>query len=197
MTTGEGGMVTTASSALAESIRRHALHGLSHDAWARFTDAGYRHYTAAVAGFKYNMTDLQAALGIHQLGRIERGLRRRNEIWQRYDEAFAGLPVALPPPPEPETIHARHLYTLCIDPASVKLNRDTFMDRLHRLNIGVGVHFIGVHLQPYYAQRFGYRPQDFPNATWISERTISLPLSARLRDEDVEDVIRGVSQTLG
>jgi len=190
-------MVTTASSALAESTRQHALHGLSHDAWARFTDAGYRHYTAAVAGFKYNMTDLQAALGIHQLGKIERRLRRRNEIWQRYDEAFAGLPVVLPPPPEPETIHARHLYTLCIDPARGKLNRDTFMGQLYRLNIGVGVHFIGVHLQPYYAHRFGYRPEDLPNATWISERTVSLPLSARLTDEDVENVIRGVSHTLG
>jgi len=197
MTTGEGGMVTTASPSLAESIRRYALHGLSHDAWARFSDAGYRHYTATVAGFKYNMTDLQAALGIHQLAKIERGLKRRSEIWQRYDEAFAGLPVELPPPPEPETVHARHLYTLGIDPARANLGRDTFMDRLHRLGIGTGVHFIGVHLQPYYAQRFGHRPEDFPNATWISERTISLPLSARLSDDDVEAVIRAVSRTLG
>lgn len=197
MTTGEGGMVTTASSALAESTRRYALHGLSHDAWTRFTDAGYRHYTAVVAGFKYNMTDLQAALGVHQLGKIERRLKRRHEIWQRYDEAFGGLPVEPPPPPEPGTVHARHLYTLSIDPARASLNRDTFMDRLHRLNIGTGVHFIGVHLQPYYARRFGYRPEDFPNATWISERTISLPLSARLTDEDVEAVIQGVSRTLG
>jgi len=195
MTTGEGGMVTTASSAFAELIRRYALHGLSHDAWARFTDGGYRHYTAAVAGFKYNMTDLQAALGIHQLRRIERSLKRRNEIWQRYDEAFGGLPVELPAPSDPETIHARHLYTLHIDPA--RLNRDIFIDRLHRLNIGSGVHFIGVHLHPYYVQRFGYRREDFPNATWISERTVSLPLSAGLRDEDVEDVIRAVTQTLG
>jgi dTDP-4-amino-4,6-dideoxygalactose transaminase len=197
MTTGEGGMVTTASPSLAESIRRHALHGLSHDAWARFSDAGYRHYTATVAGFKYNMTDLQAALGIHQLAKIERGLKRRHEIWQRYDEAFGGLPVELPPPPEPETVHARHLYTLGIDAARANLDRDTFMDRLHRHDIGTGVHFIGVHLQPYYAQRFGYRPEDFPNATWISERTISLPLSARLSDDDVEAVVRGVSHTLG
>jgi dTDP-4-amino-4,6-dideoxygalactose transaminase len=197
MTTGEGGMVTTTSPSLAESIGRYALHGLNHDAWARFTEAGHRHYASTVAGFNCRMTDLQAALGIHQLAKIDRGLKRRSEIWQRYDEAFGGLPVELPAPPEPNTVHARHLYTLSIDPARANLNRDTFMDRLHRLNIGSGVHFIGVHLQPYYAQRFGHGPEDFPNATWISERTISLPLSAGLSDEDVEDVIQGVSHTLG
>jgi dTDP-4-amino-4,6-dideoxygalactose transaminase len=197
MTTGEGGMVTTADPALAESIRRHALHGLSHDAWARFSDAGYRHYTATVAGFKYNMTDLQAALGIHQIAKLERGLKRRHEIWQRYDQAFAGLPVELPPPAEADTVHARHLYTLGIDSTRVRVSRDAFMDRLHGRGIGTGVHFIGVHLQPYYAQRFGHRPEDFPNATWISERTISLPLSARLSDEDVEAVIGAVSGSLG
>ena len=115
LTTGEGGMVTTASPALAESIKRHAQHGLSHDAWQRFTDAGYRHYSASVAGFKSNMTDIQAALGLHQLGRVEPGLKRRNEIWQRYDEAFAGLPVELPPPAELDVVHARHLYTLAVE----------------------------------------------------------------------------------
>jgi len=197
MTTGEGGMVTTASPALAESIKRHALHGLSHDAWRRFTDAGYRHYTAAVAGFKYNMTDIQAALGLHQLARVEPGLKRRTEIWQRYDEAFAELPVELPPPAEPETVHARHLYTLAVDLARSGLSRDALLDRLHHLNIGTGVHFIGAHLQPYYAQRFGHRPEDFPNATWISERTLSLPLSAGLGDEDVDDVTGAVRHALG
>jgi len=197
LTTGEGGMVTTASPALAESIKRHAHHGLSHDAWQRFTDVEYRHYSASVAGFKYNMTDIQAALGLHQLGRVEPGLKRRNEIWQRYDEAFAGLPVELPPPAEPDVVHARHLYTLAIECARAGISRDTLMDRLHRLNIGAGVHFIGAHLQPYYAGRFGHRPEDFPNATWISERTLSLPLSARLSDEDVDDVIGAVRHALG
>ena len=197
MTTGEGGMVTTADPSFAESIRRYALHGLNHDAWARFSDAGYRHYTAMVAGFKYNMTDVQAALGIHQLARIERGLERRNEIWRRYDEAFSRLPVELPRSAEPETVHARHLYTLGIDAERAKVSRDTFMDRLHRLGIGSGVHFVGVHLHPYYARRLGCRPEDFPNATWISERTISLPLSVGLKEEDVEAVIGGVEDALG
>lgn len=191
ITTGEGGMVTTDSPALAETIRRQALHGLSHDAWRRHTHDGDRHYTAETVGFKYNMTDLQAALGIHQLARIERGLERRREIWRRYDEAFAELPLALPPPAEAGTVHARHLYTVCVDPAR-GLTRDAFVDRLHGRNVGTGVHFVGVHLQPYYARRFGYRPEDFPGATWISERTVSLPLSAGLTDTDVEDVIQAV-----
>ena len=196
ITTGEGGMVTTASAALAEVVKRQALHGLSHDAWRRYSDDGYRHYTAEAAGFKYNMTDLQAALGIHQLARIERGLERREEIWHRYDGAFAQLPVELPPPADTDTTHARHLYALCVDPASVGLTRDALVDRLHRLNVGTGVHFVGVHLQRYYARRFGLRPQDFPNATWISERTVSLPLSAGLTDADVEDVIQAVTASV-
>ena len=196
ITTGEGGMVTTDSSALAEVVKRYALHGLSHDAWRRYSDDGYRHYTAEAAGFKYNMTDLQAALGIHQLARIERCLEPRREIWHRYDEAFAGLPVELPPPAESDTTHARHLYTLCLDPARVGLTRDAFVDRLHRLNVGTGVHVVGVHLQRYYARRFGYRPEDFPNATWISERIVSLPLSAALTDADVEDVIQAVTGSM-
>lgn len=191
ITTGEGGMVTTKDPALAETVRRQALHGLSHDAWRRHAHDGDRRYTAEAAGFKYNMTDLQAALGIHQLARIERGLERRREIWRRYDEAFARLSVELPPPVDADTVHARHLYTLCVDPAR-GVTRDAFVDRLHGLNVGTGVHFVGVHLQPYYARRFGCKPEDFPSATWISERTVSLPLSAGLTDTDVEDVIQAV-----
>jgi len=120
-----------------------------------------------------------------------------SDIHRLLDEAFAGLPVELPPPAEPDVVHARHLYTLAIECARAGISRDTLMDRLHRLNIGAGVHFIGAHLQPYYAGRFRYRPEDFPNATWISERTLSLPLSARLSDEDVDDVIGAVRHALG
>ena len=196
LTTGEGGMVTTADAAVAATIKRESLHGLSHDAWRRYSDAGYRHYTADTPGFKYNMTDLQAALGIHQLARVERAHARREAIWQRYDDAFAGLPVERQPPAEKDTVHARHLYTLAIDRGRAGLTRDAFLERLRELNIGAGVHFVGVHLQPYYARRFGYRPEDFPNATWISERTVSLPLSARLSDADVEDVIAAVTTLL-
>jgi dTDP-4-amino-4,6-dideoxygalactose transaminase len=196
MTTGEGGMVTTASPSLAESIRRHALHGLSHDAWARFSDAGYRHYTATVAGFKYNMTDLQAALGIHQLGRIRANAVRRETIWARYDDAFASLPVERPAPVEADTVHGRHLYTILVDSERTAKSRDRVLDELVRLNIGTGVHYTALHLHPYYRETLGHRPGDFPNAERIGDRTMSLPLSAKLTDRDVEDVIAAVRQVV-
>jgi dTDP-4-amino-4,6-dideoxygalactose transaminase len=196
ITTSEGGMVTTEDGELAERIRIYSLHGLSSDAWRRFADEDFVHYHAEVAGFKYNMTDMQAALGIHQLQKLDRLVERRTEIWRLYNEAFAALPVGLPPPDEPGTVHAHHLYTLIIDEARCGMTRDVFAKKLIQLNIGIGIHFRGVHLQPYYCRRFGFRPEAFPNATWISERTVSLPLSAGLSDEDVKDVIEAVTYSL-
>ncbi len=195
--TGEGGMVTTSNPDIAEKIKVYALHGLSQDAWKRFSDEGYKHYQVVFPGFKYNMMDIQAAIGIHQLGRVEQSLVRRNEIWQRYDEAFADLPLELPLPEEPDTVHARHLYAINVDNERCGMSRDEFMHRLQLLNIGTGVHYMGVHLHRYYRERFGFRPEDFPNATWISERTVSLPLSPKLSDDDVGDVIDAVRQVAG
>ena len=194
--TGEGGMVTTNDPKVAEKLRLYSLHGMSKDAWKRFSDSGYKHYQVVVPGFKYNMMDLQAAIGIHQLARVEAALQRRNEIWQRYNQAFAELPVTVPASDEPHTLHARHLYTLMIDKARCGVSRDEFLERLHSQDIGAGVHYVGVHQQPYYQTRFGYRPEDFPNATWISDRTVSIPLSPKLTDEDVEDVIEAVRFSL-
>jgi dTDP-4-amino-4,6-dideoxygalactose transaminase len=194
--TGEGGMVTTSSAELAARIKRLALHGLSADAWSRFSDQGFKHYEVVEPGFKYNMMDLQAALGIHQLARVEESLRRREAVWEAYDEAFAELPVFLPAPPAPGTRHARHLYTLLLDLDGLSPSRDEVLTALHRQNIGTGVHYRALHLHPYYAETFGYRPGDFPVAEWISERTLSLPLSPKLTDEDVADVIAAVHRTL-
>ena len=194
--TGEGGMVLTPDAERAARIKRLALHGLSADAWKRFSDEGYKHYEVVEPGFKYNMMDLQAALGIHQLARVEENLVRREAIWRRYDEAFAGLPVFVPVPPEPGTRHARHLYTLLVDIDSAGLSRDEVMLALHRQKIGTGVHYRALHLHPYYRDTFGYAPGDFPNSEWISERTLSLPLSPKLTDEDVEDVVAAVTRTL-
>jgi dTDP-4-amino-4,6-dideoxygalactose transaminase len=194
--TGEGGMVLTPDAERATRIKRLALHGLSADAWKRFSDEGYKHYEVVEPGFKYNMTDLQAALGIHQLARVEENLVRREAIWRRYDQAFAGLAAFLPPPPEPGTRHARHLYTLLVDIDRLDATRDDVLLQLHRQNIGSGVHYRALHLHPYYRDTFGYRPGAFPNAEWISERTISLPLSPGLTDEDVEDVVAAVTRTL-
>jgi dTDP-4-amino-4,6-dideoxygalactose transaminase len=190
--TGEGGMVTTNNPDFADKTKIYALHGMSRDAWKRFSDEGYKHYQVVAPGFKYNMMDLQAAIGIHQLSRVEQNLVRRNEIWRTYNAEFAGLPIGLPCPDESDTVHARHLYTLMVDEARCGISRDAFMQQLHRMKIGTGVHYIGVHLHQYYRERFGFKPEDFPNATWISDRTVSIPLSPSLNDEDVDDVIAAV-----
>ncbi|CAN5763621.1 DegT/DnrJ/EryC1/StrS family aminotransferase [soil metagenome] len=196
ITTGEGGVVTTNDPDFAARIKMYGLHGLSRDAWKRFSDEGYKHYQVSVPGFKYNMMDLQAAIGVHQFTHVDRWLNRRAEIWRRYAEAYADLPVGLPVPDAADTVHARHLYTLMIDPRDAGVTRDEFMARMHSLGIGTGVHYLAVHLHPYYRDHFGYRPEDFPNATWISERTVSLPLSPGLSDHDVQDVIDAVRYVL-
>lgn len=190
--TGEGGMVTSDDDDLASKIKILSLHGLSRDAWKRYSDEGYRHYEVVYPGFKYNMTDIQASLGIHQLARVEENLKKRERIWARYDAAFADLPLDPPPPPENDTRHARHLYAPLLRLAEIKMTRDEFMQRLQQENIGSGVHFISLHLQKYYRETFGFRPQDYPIACDASQRTVSLPLSARLSDDDVEDVIAAV-----
>src|SRR5579884_1129188 len=196
VTTGEGGMVTTNNPDFAEQIRTYALHGMSRNAWKRYSSEGYKHYQVIAPGFKYNMMDLQAALGIHQLARVEQNLKRRNQIWEMYNNAFAELPVGLPAPDEADTVHARHLYTLLIDEQQCGQTRDGFIQDLNDVNIGCGMHYIGVHLHPYYRDRFGYRPEDLPNATWISDRTVSIPLCPKLTDSDVGRVIEAVTHAV-
>lgn len=194
--TGEGGMVVTADGESAARIKTLGLHGLSADAWSRFSDEGYKHYEVVEPGFKYNMMDLQAAIGLHQLARAEANLGRREEVWRRYDEAFADLPLLTPPPPQPGTRHARHLYTVMLDLGRLDVSRDEALLELHRRKVGTGVHYRALHLHPYYRETFGYESGDFPNSEWISERTVSLPLSPKLSDEDVEDVIDAVRRTV-
>lgn len=187
--TGEGGIAITDNENYANMIKIMALHGMSKDAWKRFSDSGYKHYQVLYAGYKYNMMDIQAAIGIHQLPRVDKYWKRRQEIWNRYNEAFKDIPVFTPAPVESNTRHAYHLYTLLLDIDNLKITRDEFLDEMTKRNIGVGVHYIALHLHPYYQKKFGYKRGDFPNAEWISDRTVSLPLSAKLTDEDVEDVI--------
>ncbi|MEW4453370.1 DegT/DnrJ/EryC1/StrS aminotransferase family protein [Bremerella sp. JC817] len=196
MTTAEGGMIATNDEQLATTLKMHALHGLSRDAWRRFSDDGYQHYEVVYPGFKYNMTDLQAALGLCQLPKLEQWLRRREEIWQQYDEAFAELPCWVPSPAASETRHARHLYTLLLDIDQLGKSRDQVMQELHELGIGVGVHYRAVHLHQYYRERYGYEADQFPNANWISQRTISLPLSAKLTADQVDRIISAMTSTL-
>lgn len=195
MTTGEGGMVTTNDAALAKKIGIYGLHGMSADAWSRFSDNGYKHYDVAYPGFKYNLTDMAASLGLAQLPKLEPWLKRRNEIWACYDEAFSDLPVTLPAQPEPDTVHARHLYTLLIrDDAPVR--RDEFLNEMHRRGIGTGVHYRALHTHTYYKERWGYRHDQFPNAAYIGDRTVSIPLTPKLTDNEVHRIIHAVREIL-
>jgi dTDP-4-amino-4,6-dideoxygalactose transaminase len=196
VTTGEGGMVLARSEEDLARIKMLALHGMSKDAWKRFGDEGYKHYFVVETGFKYNMMDLQAALGIHQLRRVESNWKRREEIWKRYNEAFAELPVTLPADPEPNTRHAYHLYTVLIDEVRSGVNRDDFLEEMTAGNIGVGVHYLSIPEHPVYQQKFGWQPNDYPNAMRIGRQTVSLPLSAKLTDEEVSRVIEAVRTTL-
>jgi dTDP-4-amino-4,6-dideoxygalactose transaminase len=194
--TGEGGMVISHSAEAADRIKILGLHGMSKDAWNRFGDEGYKHYQVVEVGFKYNMTDLQASLGVRQLEKVERYWQRRQEIWHRYQEAFADLHCQLPAPVAPNTRHAYHLYTLLIDIEKLGFSRDHVLNELAALNIGTGVHYLALHTHPYYSHTFGWREGDFPNAEFISQRTLSLPISAKLTDEDVQYVIDAVRATL-
>jgi dTDP-4-amino-4,6-dideoxygalactose transaminase len=195
--TGEGGMVITKNPQCADAVKVLGLHGMSKDAWKRFSDEGYKHYQIVYAGFKYNMMDLQAAIGIHQMGRIDRYWKKREEIWDIYNTAFKDLPVFTPASPEPKTKHAYHLYTLLLDTDRSKVSRDGFLNEMTKQNIGVGVHYIALHLHPFYRKTFGYKRGDFPNAEWISDRTVSLPLSPKLSKNDVSDVIAAVKSIIG
>ncbi|HEY2589149.1 MAG TPA: DegT/DnrJ/EryC1/StrS family aminotransferase [Tepidisphaeraceae bacterium] len=194
--TGEGGMVLSRDESKASRIKVLALHGMCKDAWRRFSDAGYKHYEVVDAGFKYNMMDLQAAIGIHQLQRIEPYWHRRREIWRQYNEAFANLPITSPADPDPDTRHAFHLYTILIDEATAGISRDAFLDGMTEQNIGIGVHYRAIPEHPFYQDRFGWRPESFPHATRIGRQTVSLPLSPKLSEEDVSDVIEAVRTVL-
>lgn len=196
LVTGEGGMVTTDREDYAEKIQTYGLHGMSKGAWRRFSDEGFKHYKIIYPGFKYNMMDMQAALGIHQLNRLDAALARREEIWKRYDEAFKNLPVDTPAPPENNTRHARHLYTILVKLEDLKADRDTIQQALFEEQIGTGIHYISLHLHQYYRERYRFKADDFPNAQFVSERTISLPLSTKLTDDDVQDVIDAVTRVL-
>lgn len=194
--TGEGGMITCDEPDLGGRLRVLALHGMSRDAWHRFGDEGFVHYDIVDAGYKYNMTDLQAALGIHQLPRIHRYWERRAAIDARYRDALKDLPLTLPLDAAPETRHAHHLFPIQVDVDVAGIGRDAFISRMHRAGIGLGVHYRALHLHRYYRERFGYRPGALPAAEGIGDRTVSLPLSPRMTDRDVDDVIEAARATL-
>jgi dTDP-4-amino-4,6-dideoxygalactose transaminase len=185
---GEGGMLTTTRADWNERARRLALHGMSQGAYARYSAAGSPLYDVVEPGYKFNMTDPDAALGLAQLERLEGRLKRREEIWKRYDEAFSGLPLLTPPAVAAGITHARHLYTLR---APDGLDRAAVLSKIHAAKIGVSVHFTAVHLFSYYRAQ-GWRRGDFPNAERISDSTFSIPLTPYLAEADIDDVIAAV-----
>jgi len=202
LVTGEGGMLVTNSEAVDEAARIRHLHGLSRDAWKRYSEEGFQPYDVVAAGYKYNMMDIQAALGIHQLARLEDNLKIREHHWQAYDEAFAGMDGITTPQqvlthsPCGQTRHARHLYTILLDYDRLKISRREFMNFLKTENIGTGIHFTALHLLSFYRERFGYKRGDFPNAEFISDRTVSLPLSSALVRKDIDDVVNAVRKAV-
>ncbi len=192
ITTGEGGMLV---SNRPEVLRRAAVlrqHGLDVDAWTRFQGQQFGRYLATSAGFKYSMPDLNAAIGLKQLARIEEWYSRRAAIWLRYSQALADLPLQLPAPVEKEARHACHLFTPLVHAARTTLGRDDVIDGLRSRRIGTGIHFIGLHDHPFYRDCYGLRREDYPNSASISDRTFSLPLSSKLTNEQVETVIEAL-----
>jgi len=194
--TGEGGMVLARHEEDIAWIRILGLHGMSKDAWKRFSDEGYKHYQVVECGYKYNMMDIQAAIGIHQLERIEQYWTRREEIWKIYNDSFASLPVTLPADSSPDEKHAYHLYTLLIDESRAGISRDAFLNALTAEKIGCGVHYLSIPEHPYYQKTFGWSPEKYPNAMRIGRQTVSLPISANLSDDDVGDVISAVKKII-
>lgn len=196
LTTAEGGMLVTDDADLAADARIRSLHGLDNDAWNRYSSGRYRSYETVTPGFKYNMTDVQASLGLHQLARLDAAHARRRAIWERYNDAFVDLePIEIPPSSLVTTSdrrHARHLYSLWFAWDELGLAREDVVDALAGHGVGVGWHFHAVHLHRYYADRYGYSPGTFPIAERISRRTLSIPLSAALTDEQVDRVIAAV-----
>lgn len=192
LTTAEGGMVVGRDEDLLARIRMISMHGQTSDAWKRYSGSGFKRYDVTEPGWKYNLTDIAAAMGRVQLAAIDTRLARRAAIVARYNAGLEGLPLLLPPPPEPGTRAAFHLYTPHLDPARSKIGRDQLLQAIQAENIGVGIHYEAIHTLTYYRELLGLRPEDLPNAAWIGEHTISLPLSTTMSDADVDDTIAAV-----
>jgi dTDP-4-amino-4,6-dideoxygalactose transaminase len=192
ITTGEGGMICTNKDKWAERCRIMALHGISKDAWKRYTAEGSWSYEIIAPGYKYNMTDIAAAMGLAQLRKAEAMWLRRREIARHYDTAFGALPELSTPRDCSDCQHAWHLYMLRLNLERINIDRAEFIAELKQRQIGASVHFIPLHLHPYYRETYGYQPDDFPIAYREYQREISLPIYSKMSDEDVGDVISAV-----
>ncbi|NLO90970.1 MAG: DegT/DnrJ/EryC1/StrS aminotransferase family protein [Elusimicrobia bacterium] len=196
MTTGEGGMVAGNDEQYREQLELLSFHGMNKNAWKRFSATGTPHYAIDIPGFKYNMLDIQAAIGLHQLVKIDAFNRRRAELVKRYYEAFSGIEeLGLTKKPSYEHLHAWHLFAPLVRSEKLKIDRDGFMQALKELNIGTGVHYRAVHMHPLY-EKLGFRRGQFPKAEYVSDRIVSLPLFPSMTEKDQEDVIAAVKQVI-
>ncbi|MBS3152093.1 DegT/DnrJ/EryC1/StrS family aminotransferase [Candidatus Woesearchaeota archaeon] len=195
ITTCEGGMITTNDDEIARKAEVYRLQGMSRDAWKRYSEEGFKPYDVIMPGFKYNITDLQAALGINQLIEIEEKWKVRDKIFKKYNEEFSKLDsVMTPVEVEEKNKHARHLYTLLLKIENLSATRNEICAALQAENIGSGIHFIGLNLTKYYKENHKFK--NLPNAGYISERTLSLPLASNLTEKDTDDVIEAVKKVI-
>ncbi len=192
ITTGEGGMLTTNDDHYADKLRILSLHGISKNAWKRYGKEGFQHWELLMPGYKYNMFDVQASLGIHQIKKVESFLNRRVQIVKKYNDAFEKTEEIQLLKPESNIKHAHHLYVIVIKTENLKVSRDKVLNEIQKRGIGVAVHFRSLHLQPFFKQHFNYKKGMFPQAEYLSDRVISLPLYPKMTDEDVSRVIETV-----
>ncbi len=197
MTTIEGGLIATDDGELAEKIRILSLHGITKDAWKRYSASGSQHWEVVVPGYKYNMTDVQAALGIHQLPKLEKFIKKRASMAEFYTQGLAEQADYLSLPKDhPDIRHAWHLFIVTLDTDKLSVDRDAFMTGLKVENVGTGIHFRSLHMQGYYRETFSFKPEDFPNAAYLTDRIISLPMYPKMNEEDMEGVLRATSKLL-
>ena len=192
ITTGEGGMICTDDDALAQRCRIMSLHGLSRDAWKRYDSQGSWYYEIVAPGYKYNMTDIAAAMGLAQLGKAERMCQRRTHIAQMYTEAFKDVAALQVPPDRSDSQHSWHLYMLRLHLDRWSIDRGRVIEELQKRGIGASVHFIPLHIHPYYQDTYDYQPHDFPTAHAEYQRELSLPIYSKMTDQDARDVITAV-----
>jgi dTDP-4-amino-4,6-dideoxygalactose transaminase len=196
ITSGEGGALTTDRVEWADRVQIMALHGISRDAWKRYGTSGYAHWDILAPGYKYNMFDLQGALVLSQLAKIDTFQNRRVALKARLDAGLRDLPEVAFPSERSDRVHAHHLYPIIVRVEALAADRDTIMNAIQAENVGIGVHFRAVHLHPFYAETFGFRRGMFPRAEYYSDRTISLPLYPRMTDAEADDVVAAVRKVI-
>ena len=193
ITTGEGGMIVTDNEEYARRMKTMRLHGINRDVFDRYrSESPSWFYEVVAPGYKYNMTDIAAAMGTHQLKKAWSFMERRAWIADEYNSAFADLAMQVPYVASPEDVHAWHLYVIQLDLESLSINRDRFIELMTEAGIGTSVHFIPLHIHPYWRDRYGFKPEDFPRSYYVFQRAVSLPIYPKMTDDDVQRVIAAV-----